>query len=65
MKRPRLKKNYGADMAQVINEMLVELLATDEADMQAVYDEYMEEWESIGGSTWETEITELYNSMNK
>lgn len=54
----------GADMDQLIKEMVAELLITDEADMQDVYDEYIAEWEAIGGSDWEVEMTELWNAQN-
>lgn len=54
----------GADMDQLIKEMVAELLVTDEADMQAVYEEYLAEWEAIGGSDWEVEMTELWKAQN-
>lgn len=53
----------GADMDQIINEMFAELLLTDEDQMQEVYDSYIAEWESVGGSEWEKEITELWNEQ--
>ena len=56
---------YGADMDQIINEMIAELLAADEADMQDIYDSYIAEWESVGGSDWETEVTALWNAQNE
>lgn len=53
----------GADMDQIINEMFAELLLTDEDKMQEVYDSYIAEWESVGGSEWEQEITQLWNEQ--
>lgn len=53
----------GADMDQVINEMFAELLSTDEDKMQEVYDRYMKEWEDVGGSSWEEEVTRLWNEQ--
>lgn len=55
---------YGADMDQLIKEMVAELLTTDTEDMQEVYDEYIAEWETIGGSDWEAEMTELWTAQN-
>lgn len=55
----------GADMNQLTNEMIAELLTTDAEDMQAVYDDYMEEWSEIGGADWEVEMTELWNAQNQ
>lgn len=55
----------GADMDQIINEMVAELLVTDEDQMQEVYDSYIAEWEKVGGSEWEKEITELWNEQQE
>ena len=55
----------GADMDQVISEMIAELLTTDEAKMQEVYDSYIEEWENVGGSDWEEEATQLWKEQNQ
>lgn len=55
----------GADMTQLINEMLAELLVTDADDMQDVYDDYMAEWSEIGGADWEAEMTELWKEQNQ
>lgn len=54
----------GADMEQVISEMIAEMLSTDK-DLKTVYDEYIEEWENVGGSDWEKEATELWKNENK
>lgn len=56
---------FGADMRQVINEMIAELLVTDVDDMQDVYDDYMAEWSEVGGADWEVEVTELWNAQNQ
>ena len=53
----------GADMDQIINEMFAELLTTDEAKMQDVYNDYIKQWEDAGGSDWEKEVTELWNQQ--
>lgn len=55
----------GADMDQLIKEMHAELLQTPEDEMQEVYDEYIAEWEAIGGSDWEEEVTALYAAQSK
>lgn len=55
----------GADMDQLIKEMVAELLMTDEAEMQEVYDEYISEWEAIGGTEWEAEMTQLWKEQNQ
>lgn len=54
----------GADMDQIIDEMFAELLTTDEDKMQAVYDDYIAQWEAAGGSDWEEEVTELWKAQN-
>ncbi|MBE7717967.1 MAG: extracellular solute-binding protein [Lacrimispora celerecrescens] len=54
----------GADMDQVINEMLADLLTTKD-DIKTVFDNYMEEWENVGGSDWEKEVTELWKEQNR
>lgn len=54
----------GADMDQVISEMLADLLATEE-DLQTVYNSYIEEWENVGGSDWEEEVTRLWKEQNQ
>lgn len=56
---------YGADMSQVISEMMAELLQTDAEEMQAVYEDYMSEWEAVGGTDWEVEQTALWNAQNE
>lgn len=56
---------YGADMDQVINEMLAELLTCDVSEMDAVYEEYIAEWENAGGKAWEDEATALWAEENK
>ena len=53
----------GADMDQIIDEMFAELLTTDEDKMQAVYDDYIAQWEAAGGSDWEEEVTELWKAQ--
>lgn len=55
---------YGADMSQVINEMLAELFTT-EGDLQEVYDRYMEEWETVGGTEWEEEVTAQWKELKE
>ena len=56
------RKENGADMDQIISEMLAELLTTEE-DLQTVYDSYMEEWEAVGGSAWEEEATQMWKEQ--
>lgn len=56
------RKENGADMDQIISEMLAELLTTEE-DLQTVYDSYMEEWETVGGSAWEEEATQMWKEQ--
>lgn len=53
---------YGSDMDQVINEMFVELLAAD-GDLEPIYDDYIAEWEEVGGSEWEIEATEAWKEQ--
>lgn len=60
----QVSTDYGADMDQVINEMFAELLVTDNDKLQEVYDSYIKEWESVGGSDWEAEVTELWKAQN-
>ena len=43
------RKENGADMDQIISEMLADLLSTKE-DLQAVYDESLEDWDNVGGA---------------
>lgn len=54
---------YGADMSQIVNEMLAELFQTEEKDMQAVYESYLSQWEDAGGLEWEKEATRLWNEQ--
>lgn len=56
---------YGGDMNQTVKEMWVELLQADVDDLQAIYDEYIANWEEIGGSEWEAEVTELWKTQNQ
>lgn len=56
---------YGADMDQVINEMPAELFTTDVDEMEDVYQEYITEWENVGGKAWEDEITAIWVAQNK
>lgn len=60
----QVRIDSGADMDQVINEMLAELLSTKD-DIQAVYDSYMKEWENVGGSDWEEEVTAQWKEQNQ
>lgn len=60
----QVRIDCGADMDQVINEMIAELLSTKD-DLQTVYDSYMEEWENVGGSDWEKEVTAQWKEQNK
>lgn len=53
---------YGADMSQVISEMLAELFTT-EGDLQEVYDRYIQEWETVGGTEWEEEVTAQWKEL--
>ncbi|HHY82953.1 MAG TPA: extracellular solute-binding protein [Clostridiales bacterium] len=53
---------YGADMDQLINEMYVEMLAAD-GDLKSIYDRYIGEWESIGGTEWEIEATKAWKAQ--
>ncbi|MBQ8813085.1 MAG: extracellular solute-binding protein [Lachnospiraceae bacterium] len=54
----------GADMDQAIDEMMAELFTTT-GDLQEVYDRWIEEWETLGGTEWEAELTEMWKEMNK
>ncbi len=57
---------YGADMDQLTKEMVAELLTSTPVDkLQEVYDEYIAEWEAIGGAEWEEEVTQQWNDMHK
>lgn len=58
-------QEYGSEMTQVISEMWAELLQTDVEDMQAVYEDYIAEWEAVGGSDWEVEMTQLWKEQNQ
>lgn len=58
-------EEYGSEMDQIIKEMCVELLAADEDDMQGIFDSYMKEWRTVGGTEWEKEVTELWNAQAK
>lgn len=60
----QVRIDCGADMDQVINEMIAELLSTKE-DLQTIYDSYIEEWENVGGSDWEAEATEQWKEQNQ
>lgn len=57
-------QDKGADMDQIINEMLAELFTTEE-DLQTVYDSYIERWENAGGTEWEAEVTAQWKELNK
>ena len=54
-----VKAEYGADLDQAIKEMLAELFTTKEP-LQTVYDKWISEWETLGGSEWEEELTALW-----
>ena len=45
--------------------MLAELLTCDVSEMDAVYEEYIAEWENAGGKAWEDEATALWAEENK
>lgn len=60
----QVRIDCGSDMDQVISEMLADLLSTKE-DLQTVYDRYMQEWEDVGGSDWEEEVTKLWKEQNQ
>lgn len=60
----KVRVENGADMDQVISEMMADLLKTKD-DIKTVYDSYMEEWENIGGKDWEEEMTELWKEQNR
>lgn len=60
----QVRSDRGADMDQVLNEMIAELLSTKD-DVKEVYDSYMKEWEKVGGSDWETEVAQLWKEQNQ
>lgn len=60
----QVRSDYGADMDQVLNEMIADLLSTTD-DLRSVYDSYMKEWETVGGSEWEEEASQLWKEQNQ
>lgn len=54
----------GAEMDQVVNEMFAELLVTDTAKMQNVYNKYIAQWEAVGGKEWEKEVTKMWKTQS-
>ena len=56
---------FGGEMDQVIKELVAELLTSDIADFEDIYADYIEEWESVGGTEWEEEVTALWEAQNK
>ncbi len=58
------RQEYGADLDQIIKEMYVAILMAD-GDIQAVYDEYMERWDTEGGLEFEEEAGAAWREQNK
>ena len=57
------RQDYGSDLDQIIKEMYAEML-TSNGNMQAIYDEYMERWDSEGGLEYEVEATAAWKTQN-
>jgi putative aldouronate transport system substrate-binding protein len=55
--------DYGADLDQIIKEMYAAMLTSD-GDMKAIYDEYIERWNSEGGLEYEEEATAAWKEQN-
>jgi putative aldouronate transport system substrate-binding protein len=55
--------DYGSDLDQIIKEMYAAILTSD-GDIQAIYDEYMERWDSEGGLEYEEEATAAWKEQN-
>lgn len=51
--------DYGADLDQIIREMYAELLSAT-GDVEALYADYIEQWENAGGLEWEAEVNEAW-----
>lgn len=60
-----VRNESGADMDQILNEMVADLLTTDESKLESTYQDYISEWESTGGKDWEEEATALWKEQNK
>jgi putative aldouronate transport system substrate-binding protein len=57
------RADYGADLDQIIKEMYAAML-TSKDDMKAIYDEYIERWNSEGGLEYEEEATAAWKGQN-
>jgi putative aldouronate transport system substrate-binding protein len=55
---------YGAEMDQIINEMLARLYVTTD-NLKTVYDRYIKEWETAGGAEWEKEVNEAWIAQGR
>ena len=53
------RTEYGADLDQIVIECFAELIVTD-GDVQAIYDEYVDRWNTEGGLEFEAEATAAY-----
>jgi len=60
----KTRTDYGADMDQIIVEMLAQLYTTTE-NIRTVYDRYIREWERAGGSAWEKEVNEAWIAQGR
>jgi putative aldouronate transport system substrate-binding protein len=54
--------DYGAEMDQIINELYVNILNTNE-NIKTVYDRYINEWETAGGAEWEKEVNAAWKAQ--
>ena len=55
---------YGAEMDQILNEMFANLIAT-RGDVKGMYDGYIREWETAGGSDWEKEVNAAWIAQGR
>lgn len=61
----KVYSEYGGEMDQVIKELVAELLTSDISEFESIYEEYIKEWESVGGTEWEAEVTALWEAQNQ
>ena len=55
---------YGADLKTITKEAFANLLACEDAELEALYADYVQQWEDEGGLEWEEEATAAYKLEN-
>jgi len=58
------RTEYGADLDNIVKEAFANLLACEDAELESLYADYVQQWEDEGGLEFEEEATAAYKEEN-